>query len=111
MLFVFLFLCSLLVCQIEPHTANEENHEYILYTVYCIKVKLRDSVCRKCVECQHFKRGQYIKDNSCSRICKDEIKVVDELGEKSSISDLLTIYCNADLLWKDFTIVFLLLII
>ncbi|XP_051243745.1 integrin beta-3a [Dicentrarchus labrax] len=33
-----------------------------------------------CVECQHFKRGQYTEDNSCSRICKDEIKVVDELG-------------------------------
>nr|XP_046271838.1 integrin beta-3a [Scatophagus argus] len=34
---------------------------------------------KQCVECQHFKRGQYIADNSCSRICKDEIKVVDEL--------------------------------
>ncbi|CAK6961224.1 integrin beta-3a [Scomber scombrus] len=33
-----------------------------------------------CVECQHFKRGQYIKENSCSRICKNEIKVVEELG-------------------------------
>lgn len=35
---------------------------------------------KKCVECQHFKRGQYIDDNSCSRICRDEIRVVDELG-------------------------------
>ncbi|KAF3846036.1 hypothetical protein F7725_003114 [Dissostichus mawsoni] len=34
---------------------------------------------KKCVECQHFKRGQYTEDNSCSRICKDEIKVVEEL--------------------------------
>ncbi|XP_054463425.1 integrin beta-3-like [Anoplopoma fimbria] len=34
---------------------------------------------KECVECQHFKRGQYIKDNSCNRICKDEIKVVDKL--------------------------------
>ncbi|XP_053299343.1 integrin beta-3 [Pleuronectes platessa] len=34
---------------------------------------------KECVECQHFKRGQYTKDNSCSRICKDEIKVVDKL--------------------------------
>uniref|UniRef100_A0A674NLW0 Integrin beta n=1 Tax=Takifugu rubripes TaxID=31033 RepID=A0A674NLW0_TAKRU len=32
---------------------------------------------KHCVECQHFKRGDYIADNSCSRICKDEIKVVD----------------------------------
>uniref|UniRef100_A0A665U158 Integrin beta n=1 Tax=Echeneis naucrates TaxID=173247 RepID=A0A665U158_ECHNA len=34
---------------------------------------------KKCVECQHFKRGQYIEDNSCSRICKNEIVVVDEI--------------------------------
>ncbi|KAL7377662.1 hypothetical protein ABVT39_002804 [Epinephelus coioides] len=34
----------------------------------------------KCVECQHFKRGQYIDDNSCGRICRDEIKEVDKLG-------------------------------
>ncbi|KAG8006782.1 Integrin beta-3 [Nibea albiflora] len=34
---------------------------------------------RKCVECKHFKRGQYIKDNTCSAVCKDEIKVVNEL--------------------------------
>ncbi|XP_063759885.1 integrin beta-3a isoform X2 [Eleginops maclovinus] len=33
----------------------------------------------KCVECQHFKRGQYTEDSSCSTICKDEIKVVEEL--------------------------------
>ncbi|XP_035510067.1 integrin beta-3a [Morone saxatilis] len=32
-----------------------------------------------CVECQHFKRGQYTEDNSCSRICKDEIQLVDKL--------------------------------
>uniref|UniRef100_A0A7N8XYW3 Integrin beta n=1 Tax=Mastacembelus armatus TaxID=205130 RepID=A0A7N8XYW3_9TELE len=34
---------------------------------------------KKCVECQHFKRGQYTEDNSCNRICKDEIKLVEEL--------------------------------
>ncbi|XP_041673033.1 integrin beta-3a [Cheilinus undulatus] len=37
-----------------------------------------------CVECQHFKRGQYIKDNSCNRICRDEIIVVENLGEKQN---------------------------
>ncbi|KAM4534859.1 integrin beta-3a [Fundulus diaphanus] len=37
---------------------------------------------QQCVECQHFKRGQYISDNSCNRICKDEIKVVDKLKKK-----------------------------
>lgn len=36
---------------------------------------------QQCVECQHFKRGQYVKDNSCGRICRDEIVVVDNLGE------------------------------
>ncbi|KAG7504767.1 hypothetical protein JOB18_016515 [Solea senegalensis] len=35
---------------------------------------------KECVECQHFKRGQYTSDNSCNRICKDEIKVVEDLG-------------------------------
>ncbi|CAJ1076232.1 integrin beta-3a [Xyrichtys novacula] len=39
---------------------------------------------KKCVECQHFKRGQYITDNSCSRICKDEIIPVDELSDKKN---------------------------
>uniref|UniRef100_A0A4W6FEA7 Integrin beta n=1 Tax=Lates calcarifer TaxID=8187 RepID=A0A4W6FEA7_LATCA len=34
---------------------------------------------KACVECQHFKRGQYIEDNSCNRICKDEITEVAEL--------------------------------
>ncbi|XP_028310664.1 integrin beta-3a [Gouania willdenowi] len=34
---------------------------------------------KACVECQHYKKGQYIKDNSCNRICKNEIEVVDEL--------------------------------
>ncbi|XP_077351486.1 integrin beta-3-like [Festucalex cinctus] len=34
---------------------------------------------KECVECQHFKRGQYTEDNSCSRICKDNIKVVTQL--------------------------------
>lgn len=41
-----------------------------------------------CVECQHFKRGQYIEDNSCSRICRNEIQVVDELvfHEKNAVN-------------------------
>ncbi|KAM9784077.1 integrin beta-3-like isoform X2 [Syngnathus typhle] len=34
---------------------------------------------KECVECQHFKRGQYTDDNSCSRICRDEIRVVTQL--------------------------------
>nr|XP_024128437.1 integrin beta-3 [Oryzias melastigma] len=34
---------------------------------------------KACVECQHFERGQYTTDDSCDRICKNEIRVVDEL--------------------------------
>uniref|UniRef100_A0A8C9ZK10 Integrin beta n=1 Tax=Sander lucioperca TaxID=283035 RepID=A0A8C9ZK10_SANLU len=45
---------------------------------------------KECVECQHFKRGQYTDDNSCSRICKDEIKVVDELV----FHDRLAVNCS-----------------
>lgn len=33
------------------------------------------------MECQHFQRGQYIDDGSCNRICKDEIKTVEKLGQ------------------------------
>ncbi|KAA8585372.1 hypothetical protein FQN60_004066 [Etheostoma spectabile] len=45
---------------------------------------------KECVECQHFKRGQYTKDNSCSRFCKDEIRVVDELVFR----DRLAVNCS-----------------
>lgn len=37
---------------------------------------------KQCVECQHFERGQYISDNSCNRICKNEIIIVDKLSQK-----------------------------
>ncbi|XP_034567926.1 integrin beta-3-like [Notolabrus celidotus] len=37
-----------------------------------------------CVECQHFKRGQYIEAKSCNRICRDEINLVDELENKKN---------------------------
>lgn len=36
------------------------------------------------MECKHFKRGKLFEDNTCSRICKDEIVLVDELGETIS---------------------------
>lgn len=44
---------------------------------------------RECVECKHFKRGKLIEDKTCSRICKDEIVLVDELGEMICILALL----------------------
>lgn len=40
------------------------------------------SSCRECVECRHFQRGTLFQDQSCSRICKDEVLLVDELGEE-----------------------------
>lgn len=44
------------------------------------------SAWRECVECKHFKRGKLYDDSSCSRICKDEIEPLDELGETHWIS-------------------------
>uniref|UniRef100_A0A672ZDX1 Integrin beta n=1 Tax=Sphaeramia orbicularis TaxID=375764 RepID=A0A672ZDX1_9TELE len=38
---------------------------------------------QQCVECQHYKRGQYTKDNSCNRICRDEIRPVDAVGKNA----------------------------
>ncbi|XP_047426889.1 integrin beta-3a [Mugil cephalus] len=58
------------------------------YGVTCEKCPICPDSCtikKECVECQHFKRGQYAKDNTCNRFCKDEIQVVDKLAfrEKS----------------------------
>lgn len=54
-------------------------------------------VCRECIECQHFQRGQYTKDNSCGRICKDEIRGVEKLGKN---------YFNSDLMCSDSSVIF-----
>ncbi|XP_034045957.1 integrin beta-3a isoform X2 [Thalassophryne amazonica] len=53
------------------------------YGAKCEKCPTCPDACtikKECVECQHFKRGQYTSDNTCSIICKDEIRPVDELG-------------------------------
>ncbi|KAM7387323.1 hypothetical protein PAMA_009783 [Pampus argenteus] len=60
------------------------------YGATCEKCPTCPGACtikQACVECQHFQRGQYIEDNSCSRICKNEIQVVDELDppEKNAV--------------------------
>uniref|UniRef100_A0A8B9LRH3 Integrin beta n=1 Tax=Astyanax mexicanus TaxID=7994 RepID=A0A8B9LRH3_ASTMX len=34
---------------------------------------------KDCVECKHFKRGALFEDDSCARICRDEIVLVDDL--------------------------------
>ncbi|KAM3864048.1 integrin beta-3-like [Diretmus argenteus] len=43
---------------------------------------------KDCVECAHFKRGKLTEDHSCSRICRDEIQLVEELAfhEKNAIN-------------------------
>ncbi|CAH2302790.1 integrin beta-3 isoform X1 [Pelobates cultripes] len=37
---------------------------------------------KNCVECKHFTRGPWNDDMSCNRICRDEIKPVEELEDK-----------------------------
>lgn len=34
---------------------------------------------KDCVECKHFKRGKLFDDETCGRICRDEIRLVDDL--------------------------------
>lgn len=69
-------------------------------------VKVCSSAFRHCVECQHFQRGQYVDDNSCNRICRDEIKAVEKLGENlltlSRICDnllMLTVIFQSVIMW------------
>lgn len=52
------------------------------YGATCDKCPTCPDACtmkKECVECKHFKRGKLIEDKTCSRICKDEIVLVDEL--------------------------------
>uniref|UniRef100_A0A8C8DLK9 Integrin beta n=1 Tax=Oryzias sinensis TaxID=183150 RepID=A0A8C8DLK9_9TELE len=54
------------------------------YGATCDKCPTCPDACtmkKECVECKHFKRGKLFEDNTCSRICKDEIVLVDEIGE------------------------------
>uniref|UniRef100_A0A8C5HEQ2 Integrin beta n=1 Tax=Gouania willdenowi TaxID=441366 RepID=A0A8C5HEQ2_GOUWI len=52
------------------------------YGATCDKCPTCPDACtmkKECVECKHFKRGRLFEDNSCSRICKDEIRLVEVL--------------------------------
>ncbi|KAK9530354.1 hypothetical protein VZT92_011860 [Zoarces viviparus] len=52
------------------------------YGATCDKCPTCQDACtmkKECVECKHFKRGKLFDDNTCSRICKDEIVLVDEI--------------------------------
>uniref|UniRef100_A0A665UUT2 Integrin beta n=1 Tax=Echeneis naucrates TaxID=173247 RepID=A0A665UUT2_ECHNA len=60
------------------------------YGATCDKCPTCPDACtmkKECVECKHFKRGKLFEDNTCSRICKDEIQLVDEIGEVISRDD------------------------
>ncbi|XP_009997642.1 PREDICTED: integrin beta-3 [Chaetura pelagica] len=37
---------------------------------------------RECVECKKFERGALVKQQTCSRVCRDEIETVQELGDR-----------------------------
>jgi len=37
---------------------------------------------RECVECKKFERGALVEQQSCSRMCRDEIETVQELGKR-----------------------------
>lgn len=34
---------------------------------------------KECVECKHFERGKLFEEKSCARICRDEIRLVDDI--------------------------------
>lgn len=37
---------------------------------------------RDCVECKKFERGKLVEQQSCSRVCRDEIETVQELSKR-----------------------------
>uniref|UniRef100_A0A8C7FR90 Integrin beta n=1 Tax=Oncorhynchus kisutch TaxID=8019 RepID=A0A8C7FR90_ONCKI len=67
-------------CLVKSTTVESLNN---MLTCVCVCVCAR--VCahldwyRECVECKHFKRGKLFDDNTCTRICRDEIQLVDDL--------------------------------
>uniref|UniRef100_A0A6Q2XP25 Integrin beta n=1 Tax=Esox lucius TaxID=8010 RepID=A0A6Q2XP25_ESOLU len=52
------------------------------YGANCDKCPTCPDACtmkKECVECKHFKRGKLFEENSCTRICRDEIQLVNDL--------------------------------
>ncbi|XP_035262028.1 integrin beta-3-like [Anguilla anguilla] len=52
------------------------------YGATCDKCPTCPDACtikKECVECKHFKRGSLFEKNTCARICRDEIQLVDDL--------------------------------
>lgn len=57
-----------------------------VYGLYYTDLSLSLSLSRDCVECKHFKRGKLFDDDTCTRICRDEIRLVDDLGTIITLS-------------------------
>ncbi|KAJ8414328.1 hypothetical protein AAFF_G00051980 [Aldrovandia affinis] len=52
------------------------------YGTTCDKCPTCPDACtikKECVECKHFKRGRLFEEESCARICRDEIQLVEDL--------------------------------
>ncbi|XP_030629436.1 integrin beta-3b [Chanos chanos] len=52
------------------------------YGATCDKCPTCPDACtmkKECVECKHFSRGKLFEDETCARICRDEIQLVDDL--------------------------------
>ncbi|XP_063078066.1 integrin beta-3-like isoform X2 [Engraulis encrasicolus] len=52
------------------------------YGATCEKCPTCPDACtmkKECVECKNFERGRLFDDNSCARICRDEIRLVDDI--------------------------------
>ncbi|KAJ8364528.1 hypothetical protein SKAU_G00133590 [Synaphobranchus kaupii] len=52
------------------------------YGATCDKCPTCPDACtikKECVECKHFKRGRLFEEDSCARICRDEIQLVEDL--------------------------------
>ncbi|KAL2100836.1 hypothetical protein ACEWY4_002597 [Coilia grayii] len=57
------------------------------YGATCEKCPTCPDICtikNECVECKHYKRGPKFEDNSCSRICRDHIELVEEISYRDS---------------------------
>ncbi|XP_012670009.2 integrin beta-3-like [Clupea harengus] len=52
------------------------------YGTTCEKCPTCPDACtmkKECVECKHFQRGKLFEDKTCARICRDEIRLVDDI--------------------------------
>uniref|UniRef100_A0A8D0CIR9 Integrin beta n=1 Tax=Scleropages formosus TaxID=113540 RepID=A0A8D0CIR9_SCLFO len=63
------------------------------YGATCDKCPTCPDACtikKECVECRHFKRGKLFEEQTCARICRDDIQLVDDLGEEDRTAAVLS---------------------